>query len=269
MSAGKLRIATYNVNSIRAREERVTEWLGLTQPDIVCLQELKVEDNAFPTLVMKSHGYDSVTFGQKTYNGVAILSKHPITDVTRGFDEEDPRDADPQARMITAKTGGITVMSAYFPNGESKTSDKFQYKLRWLERLTTHLQKKLAAGEEFILAGDFNIAPEDIDCHEPLLWNESVLSCKEVRHAWKKLCALGLVDTVRVTHPDTPQFTWWDYRMLSYAKKKGLRIDHLLATPGLATRLTGAGVDHEARKGKQPSDHAPVWIELSAETRVS
>jgi exodeoxyribonuclease-3 len=258
-----IKIATYNVNSIRAREERVVEWLTLTKPDIVCLQELKVEDLAFPSLVMKSHGYESATFGQKTYNGVAILSKSPLTDVTRGFDtESEPRDPDPQARFITAKTAGITIMSAYFPNGESKESDKFQYKLRWLERLTAHLQKKIAAGEEFILAGDFNIAPEDLDCHDPLLWADSVLACKEVRHAWKKLIALGLTDTVRVTHPDTPEFTWWDYRMLAFPKKKGLRIDHLLATPGLATRLTGAGVDRDARKGKQPSDHAPVWIEL-------
>ncbi len=255
-----LKIASYNVNSIRAREGRVVEWLGLTKPDIVCMQELKVEDSAFPSLVFTSHGYHSVTFGQKTYNGVAILSRTPITEVTRGFNDGDP---DPQARLISATTAGIQIMSAYFPNGESRTSDKFPYKLRWLERMTAHLQKKIAAGDNFILAGDYNIAPADLDCHEPALWNESVLSCKEVRHAWTKIIALGLVDTVRAAHPDTPEFTWWDYRMLSFPKRKGLRIDHLLATPALAGRLKGSGVDRDARKGKLPSDHAPVWIELN------
>lgn len=255
-----IKIASFNVNSIRAREPRTVEWLALTKPDIVCMQELKVDDDAFPTLLFKSHGYSSATFGQKTYNGVAILSRAPITEVTRGLGDGEP---DPQARFISGKTAGITVISAYFPNGESKDSDKFQYKLRWLSRLTTYLQKKIEAGEEFILAGDFNIAPEDIDCHEPALWADSVLSCKEVRHAWKKIVALGLIDTVRAAHPDTPEFTWWDYRMLSFPKRKGLRIDHLLATASLAKRVQAAGVDRDARKGKLPSDHAPVWIELS------
>jgi len=253
-----IKIATYNVNSIRAREERVVEWLTLTKPDIVCMQELKVEDDAFPTLVWKSLGYHSASFGQKTYNGVAILSKEPITDVTRGF----PDDTDAQARLIFATTFGLQIMSGYFPNGESRESDKFQYKLRWLDRMTTHLSQKITAKHDFILAGDFNIAPEDIDCHEPLQWADSVLCCKEVRHAWKKIVALGLTDTVRATHPDSPEFTWWDYRMLSFPKKKGLRIDHLIATQSLATRVTGAGVDRDARKGKSPSDHAPTWIEL-------
>jgi exodeoxyribonuclease-3 len=255
-----MKIATYNVNSIRAREERVTEWLTLTKPDIVCLQELKVEDSAFPSLVFAGLGYGAATFGQKTYNGVAILSRAPITDITRGFDDGDP---DPQARFITARTMGVTVMSAYFPNGESQESEKFPYKLRWLERLIAHLGKKVAAGEEFILAGDYNIAPADLDCHDPVLWKDSVLCCREVRDAWKRLQDLGLTDTVRVMHPDEPEYTWWDYRMLAFPKKKGLRIDHLLVTPGLKDRIKGTGVDRDARKGKQPSDHAPVWLDLA------
>jgi exodeoxyribonuclease-3 len=255
-----MKIATYNVNSIRAREARVAAWLEEAKPDVVCLQELKVQDEDFPSLVFAGLGYASAVFGQKTYNGVAILSKTPLTDVTRTFGDGE---ADEQSRFITARTNGITFMSAYFPNGESLTSDKFNYKMRWIERLTSHLETRIARGEEFILAGDYNIAPADIDCWDPAFWRQSVLSSPPERAAFAKLISLGLVDVVRHVHPETPHFSWWDYRMLGFQKGRGLRIDHLLVTPGLVRRIEDAGVDREARKGKLPSDHAPVWARLS------
>jgi exodeoxyribonuclease-3 len=255
-----MKIATYNVNSIRAREARFIEWLEISKPDVVCMQELKVEDEAFPSLVFSGMGYSAAVFGQKTYNGVAILSKLPLSDVTRGFGDGDD---DPQARFISARIAGTTIMSAYFPNGESLQSEKFPYKMRWIDRLSAHVAHRIANGEELVLAGDYNIAPADIDCHEPKLWQNNVLSSPSERAAFARLIGLGLTDVVRKVHPDTPQFSWWDYRMLGFQKGRGLRIDHLLVTPRLAEKVKNAGVDREARKGKLPSDHAPVWMELA------
>jgi exodeoxyribonuclease-3 len=257
-----LKIATYNVNSIRAREARVIDWLEQTQPDIVCLQELKVDDETFPSLVFAGMGYSAAVWGQKTYNGVAILSKTPLTDVTRGFGDDDP---DEQARFISAKTRGITIMSAYFPNGESLQSDKFKYKLRWIDRLTAHVMQRIARGEQLVLAGDYNIAPAALDCYDPIAWNENVLFSTAERAAFQKLLDLGLCDVVRRVHPETPSYTWWDYRMLGFQKNRGLRIDHVLVARGLEARIEDAGVDREERKGKQPSDHAPVWVRLADE----
>jgi exodeoxyribonuclease-3 len=255
-----MKIATYNVNSIRAREARVIEWLERATPDVVCMQELKVDDEAFPSLVFAGMGYAAAVYGQKTYNGVAILSKTPLTDVTRGFGDGEP---DEQARFVAGRAQGITFISAYFPNGESLQSDKFKYKLRWIDRLTTHVAARVARGEELVLAGDYNIAPAAIDCYDPVAWTENIMCSTAERAAFQKLIDLGLCDVVRRVHPGTPNYTWWDYRMNAFAKGRGLRIDHVLVTRGLVDRIRGAGVDNEARKGKLPSDHAPVWVDLA------
>jgi exodeoxyribonuclease III len=255
-----MRIATYNVNSIRAREERFVEWIEGTKPDIVCLQELKVEDDKFPALLLRGLGYEAAVYGQKTYNGVAVLSKTAITDEQRGMGDGDE---DPQARVISAVTNGLRVVSVYVPNGESLSSDKYAYKLRFLERLGRYVDGLLAAGMPFIVAGDYNIAPEDLDCYDPVAWRDSVLCSDKERAAFAALLQKGLIDSVRVTNPDKQIFSWWDYRMLSFPKNKGLRIDHLLLSPDLGPRLKASGLDREARKGKQPSDHGPMWIELS------
>jgi len=254
-----IRIATYNVNSIRAREERLLAWLDATKPDVVLLQELKVEDDKFPALTLKALGYEAVWYGQKTYNGVAILSKAPIEAPTRGF--EDGSD-DEQARFIAATTFGVRVMSVYVPNGESITSDKYLYKMRFYERLHTYLAKAKNAGVSLVLGGDFNVAPEDIDCHDPVAWKGNVLFSDAERTAFKNLLDLGYVDTVRRIKGTEQLFSWWDYRMLGFPKNRGLRIDHVLVSSDLAPLVKDAGVDREARKGKQPSDHAPVWIAL-------
>lgn len=255
-----MRIATYNVNSIRAREERFVQWIEATKPDIVCLQELKVEDDKFPAMLLRGLGYEAAVHGQKTYNGVAVLSKTPLTDVQRGMNDGD---ADPQARVISAVTNGLRVVSVYVPNGESLTSDKYAYKLRFLERLGRYVDGLLAAGAPFIVAGDYNIAPEDLDCYDPPAWKDSVLCSDQERAAFAALLKKGLIDSVRVTNPDKQIFSWWDYRMLAFPKNKGLRIDHLLLSPDLGPRLKASGLDRDARKGKQPSDHGPMWIELS------
>lgn len=254
-----MKIATYNVNSLRAREERVLAWLAKESPDVVCLQELKLEDEKVPTLALAGLGYQVESFGQKTYNGVAILSKHPMTNVERGFGDGD---SDPQARFIAATVGDLRVMCAYMPNGESVTSDKYRYKLAWFERLHAYLASRVGLGKTLLL-GDYNVAPADIDCHDPAGWAGSVLCSEPERKAFEKLVALGLVDSFRHLYPDTQAFSWWDYRMLGFPKNKGLRIDHILVTKDLLPRVTKVWVDRQERKGKQPSDHAPVFIELA------
>jgi exodeoxyribonuclease-3 len=254
-----VKIATWNVNSIRARLERVTGWVAQHRPDVLCLQETKVEDAAFPGDDFRALGYEVATHGQRTYNGVAILSRTPLTDVTRGFDDDGD---EAQARLLAATTGGVRVMSVYVPNGESVDSDKFRYKLDWLGRLHTYLIRHVAATRPAMLCGDFNIAPAPLDVHDPAAWEGHVLFTTDERAALQRLLAAGLVDLVRQMHPTEPLYTWWDYRMLGFPKNRGLRIDHLLATPALAERATAAGVDRESRKGKQPSDHAAVWAEF-------
>lgn len=255
-----MKVATWNVNSIRARLDRLVDWLDSRTPDVVCLQETKVEDGTFPAAILREHGYESVTVGQRTYNGVAILSRTPITDVARVLPGNDD---DPQARFVAATTAGLRVVSVYVPNGEAVDSPKFAYKLAWLERLHAFCAG-LDATVPTVIGGDYNIAPAEIDCHDPAAWEGGVLFSRPERDAFGRLVGTGLVDLVRHLNPTTPCFSWWDYRMLAFPKNKGMRIDHLLATPALAARATAAGVDREARKGKQPSDHAPVWAEFTA-----
>ena len=253
-----MKLATWNVNSIRARRERTLDWLRATEPDVLCLQETKVTDDDFPADDFRALGYEAAIYGQRTYNGVAILSRSPLEDVARGFAGDD----DEQARFVAATTAGIRVLSAYFPNGQSLGSEKYAYKLDWMRRLEAHIEGELARHPELALCGDFNVAPADLDVYDPAKWADTVLCHPEVREALERVRAHGLTDLPRQLHPDLPLFSWWDYRQLAFPKGRGLRIDHVFVTEPLAARATGAGVDRNARKGKQPSDHAPVWADF-------
>jgi len=255
-------LATWNVNSIRARLDRLLAWLGRTAPDVVCLQELKVPDAEFPLAEVEAAGYHAAFHGQRTYNGVAILSRAEPTDVAIGLpgDREDPA---AQARLIAATCDGIRVISAYFPNGQSVGSEKWAYKLEWMSRLRDHLPALLAANERLALCGDFNVAPEDRDVARPDEWRTSVLCHEDARRALREIARHRLIDAMRLHEPGPGPYSWWDYRMLAFPKGNGLRIDHILVTSALAKRCTRAWVERDERKGKLPSDHAPVLVELS------
>jgi exodeoxyribonuclease-3 len=256
-----MKIATWNLNSVRAREARLLAWLAANQPDVLCLQELKAADEDFPRAAVEALGYQAVVYGQRTYNGVAILSRGPLVEVEKGFRDGDD---DAQARLISARAGEIRVVCAYFPNGAQVGSEKFAYKLRWMERMHHHLQRSLKRDDSAVLCGDFNVAPEDRDVARPEEWKESVLCHPEARAALARIAGLGLVDTFRRHHSEGGYYSWWDYRMLGFPKNNGLRIDHILATEPLAARCSAAEIDRNERKGKQPSDHAPVVAAFSS-----
>jgi exodeoxyribonuclease-3 len=250
-----LKIATWNVNSIKARSERLLGFLARESPDVLCLQELKIEAEAFPHAQVRAAGYHALLHAQKTYNGVAILARSELVDGYSGFaDNVD----DPQARHVEASVAGLRVLCVYVPNGGERSSDKFVYKRRWLARLLEHLQRKHSPQEPLLVCGDLNIAPDDLDVARPDEWRESVLCASEVREAFAALAGWGLVDVVRKHHPGGGPLSWWDYRMLSFPKGNGLRIDHILATAPVSATSSAASVDRDERKGKQPSDHAPV-----------
>lgn len=255
-----MKLATWNVNSIRARLPRLLDWLARTTPDAVCLQELKVPDEEFPVEAIRAAGYHAVFHGQPTYNGVAILSREVPDDVRRGFDGGGDEE---QARLIAASIEGIRVISAYVPNGQTVASDKWAYKLDWMDRLRAHLDAVYRPKEPIALAGDFNVAPEDLDVARPDEWRESVLCHPEARHRLRRIAEFGLVDAVRLHQAGPGPYTWWDYRMLAFPKGNGLRIDHVFLTSPLARRCTAAWVDRNERKGKLPSDHAPVLTEFA------
>jgi len=256
-----MKVATWNVNSIRARRQHVVDWLDAAQPDVLCLQELKVTDGDFPFEEIRDCGYEAAVFGQKTYNGVAILSPHSISNVVQGLgDEED----DPQARLISGEVDGVTIVSAYFPNGGEVGSDKFQYKLRWIARLRETLSQRCDPETDHVaLCGDFNVAPFDDDIGRPAEWRSSVLACDAVRDGLTELASFGLYDVFRPFHPDGGVFSWWDYRGRGFERGNGLRIDHIYCTRRLAERTIGAVVDREERARKSPSDHAPVVVEFA------
>ena len=251
-----MKIATWNVNSIRVREARLTAFLEREQPDVLCLQELKVVDDDFPHEAVSAAGYEAVTFGQKTYNGVGILAKKgvPIENVTRTFEDGDD---DPQARVIAADIMGVRVVSIYVPNGGDVGTEKWAYKHSWLKRLSAYASRLDLKGRVAI-CGDINIAPEARDVAKPDRWKNSVLFHPEMTTAFNDLLALGLVDTTRIHHQGEGPFTWWDYRMLAFPKGDGLRIDHIFASAPLARDCTEVRVDRDERKGAQPSDHAPL-----------
>jgi exodeoxyribonuclease-3 len=255
-----VRLASWNVNSIRARQERLLRWLERTKPDVVCLQELKVADADFPTAALREAGWYSAVHGQRTYNGVAILARAPLAQVEIGLGDGVD---DPQARFLAADLSGVRVVSLYVPNGASVGSDKWEYKLVWLARLRAWLERKADPRRPLALCGDWNVAPDELDVAHPEAWRESVLFHDDARAALRRVMEWGLVDAFRRRHPHARAYSWWDYRQLAFARGDGLRIDHLLLSEPLAARLRDAGIDRDERKGKQPSDHAPVWVDLS------
>jgi exodeoxyribonuclease III len=256
-----MKLATWNVNSIRARQDRLLDWLRSAAPDAVCLQETKVDDAGFPFDALQAAGYHAVTLGQRTYNGVAILSRRPATDVMRGFGDDVD---DEQARTIAATVDGVRVISVYVPNGQEVGSDKYAYKLAWLARLRTYLQRHADPARPLALCGDMNVAPEDRDVYDPVAWGPGVLCSPPERSGLANVLAWGLVDVFRRHHSEGGMFSWWDYRGISLFKNLGLRIDHIFATHALAERSLGCEIDRAARKGHNASDHAPVVAEFAA-----
>ena len=253
-------IAAWNVNSLKVRLPQLLEWLSTRNPDVVCLQETKLEDHNFPREEIEAAGYQVAFSGQKTYNGVALLARATPTDIICG----NPHFPDPQKRLIAATIGDIRVVCAYFPNGQAVGSEKYEYKLAWLTALETWLTEQLIANPKLVLAGDFNIAPEDRDVHNPAAWAEQILCSEPERNAFKRLLALGLKDSFRIFEQPEKSFSWWDYRMLGFQKNQGLRIDHILLSSPLAERCVAAGIDRDMRKLERPSDHAPVTTEITA-----
>lgn len=254
-----MKLATWNLNSIRAREGRLLEWLAAQQPDVVCLQELKVVDEAFPFDSLRAAGYHSAVLGQRTYSGVAILSREEPLEVERGF-AGDPDPA--QSRLIGARFGDVFVLSAYFPNGGEIGTERAAYKVEWMKRLREHLDRRFDPKQPLALCGDFNVAPEERDVHDPKAWQMSVLFHKQMRAALEHVRGFGLVDVFRRHNAGAGLYSWWDYRMLAFPKDRGLRIDHIYATLALAARSSAAFIDRPQRKGQQPSDHAPVIAEF-------
>jgi exodeoxyribonuclease-3 len=258
-----LKIATWNVNSLKARKDRLLAFLKRHEPDVLCLQELKLDTAAFPLAEVADAGYQALVHGQKTYNGVAILARVPLEQPRIGWGVDIGDAEDSQARLVSAVVHGIRVLSVYVPNGSEPSSDKYQYKLRWLQHLVHELERHHSAKEPLILCGDLNIAPDDSDVARPDEWRETVLCATEVRSAFQQLIGWGLHDVFRQHHPDGGVFSWWDYRQLSFPKGNGLRIDHLLATTPLARTSQDARIDRDERKGKLPSDHAPVLADFA------
>jgi exodeoxyribonuclease III len=255
-----VKIATWNVNSIKARLPHVLAWLREAAPDIVLLQETKVVAEGFPSEEIADAGYNAVAVGQKSYNGVAVLSRRPI-EVLAAALPGDPEDG--QARYVEAFTGDLRVASIYAPNGNPFASEKFTYKLAFLDRLYDHVRDLLASEDTFVLAGDYNVAPEDGDVYDPIGWRDDALCRPETRAAYRKILHLGLIDAIGALLPGAGRFTWWDYRAGAFSADHGLRIDHLLLSPNAADRLLGAGIDRTPRGWERASDHAPVWCELN------
>lgn len=255
-----MRIATWNVNSLKARMERVEAWLADVAPDVVCLQETKLADAAFPALSFQALGYETAHHGEGRWNGVAILSRVGIADVETGFGPDDP---DPEARVLWATCGGMRVASVYVPNGRALDHEHYRYKLEWLTKLREHLTERCDAKTPVVVAGDFNIAPTDEDVWDASKFVGATHTSPPERQALAELIEWGLVDTFREVRPEAGLFSWWDYRAGRFHKHEGMRIDLVLATPPLAERVRFATIDRNARKGQQPSDHAPVIVDLA------
>src|SRR5438477_1455525 len=252
-----MKIASWNINSLRKRQERLLDWLAKEEPDVVCLQETKCSDDQFPELALSAAGYRCIFHGQKSYNGVAILSRDELRERQAALCDESE---DPQARVIAATVDNLRVFSIYAPNGQAVGSPAYEYKLNWYARLGDCVAQEKSA--DLVVCGDFNVAPEDIDVYNPDLWRGAIMCSDGERKAFCQLCASGFRDTLRLHHKEGGLFSWWDYRMLSFPKNRGLRIDMILVSEALARKCTAAGIDRDARKGKEPSDHAPVWAEF-------
>ena len=254
-----MRIASWNVNSLNVRLPHLEQWLRDRAPDIVGLQETKLEDSKFPDDALAALGYRSVFAGQKTYNGVALLSRTPASEVQVGI----PGFEDEQKRVIAATFGDLRVINLYVVNGQAVGTDKYAYKLRWLEAVHGWVAAEMQRYPNLIVMGDFNIAPEDRDTHDPAIWNEtSIHSSTAERAALRGLQSIGLGDSFRWFNDEAGQFSWWDYRMAAFRRGLGLRIDLVLASDALRAHARGAGIDREPRRWERPSDHAPVWLDL-------
>jgi exodeoxyribonuclease-3 len=255
-----MKIATWNVNSLKARLPNVLAWLEVNRPDVVCLQEIKTEAASFPELELRGLGYHLEVLGQKSYNGVALLSRLPATEVLRGL-PGDP--GDEQARYIEAMIGGVRIASIYLPNGNPVGTDKYPYKLAWMDRLREHARGLLAAEIPFVLAGDYNVCPTDDDVYDPIGWREDALCRPESRARFRALLHLGLTDAFRALHPEPNRYTFWDYQAGRWYRDEGLRIDHFLLSPQTIDRLVACDVDREPRGREKASDHTVVWCEIA------
>lgn len=263
MNSGSLRVATWNVNGLRARVATILEWLGEFAPDVVLLQETKIQDQDFPRANFEEAGYNLAVFGQKSFNGVAILSKLPLEDVVCGLPEGDE---DTQARWIEATVvpgqAALRVCGLYAPNGNPAPGEKYAYKLAWMERLRRHARKLRESEDAVVLGGDFNVIPQGLDANRPQDWQEDALFLPESRAALRRILHEGWTDAYRALYPDTAQYTFWDYQGRAWERDNGIRIDHLLLSPQAADRLEDAGVEQQLRGKPKPSDHVPVWCEL-------
>ncbi|KRA81803.1 exodeoxyribonuclease III [Lysobacter sp. Root667] len=254
-----MKIASWNVNSLNVRMPHLETWLGLRMPDVVALQETKLEDHRFPDDALAALGYRSVFAGQKTYNGVAILSRESARDVQIGV----PGFEDEQKRVIAATVGDVRIVNLYVVNGQDVGTDKYAYKLRWLDAIHDWLAEELRAHPQLVVLGDFNIAPDERDVYDPAVWNEGhILTSTAERDALRRLYALGLHDSYRMHNDGAGEFSWWDYRQAAFRRNLGLRIDLALVSDALRARCAGAGIDREPRTWERPSDHAPAWVEL-------
>jgi exodeoxyribonuclease-3 len=254
-----MKIASWNVNSLNVRLPHLLEWLKIGNPDVLVLQETKLEDHKFPQAEIEAAGYHVVFDGQKTYNGVAILSKTEITEVQRGI----PGFADEQKRVLAATVDGVRIIDLYVVNGQAVGSEKYDYKLRWLDAMTDWVREEMQRYPQLVVLGDFNIAPDDRDVHDPVVWNnDSILTSTAERAALNKLLALGLHDSFRLHSDEAGVFSWWDYRMGGFRRNLGLRIDLVLISEALKSRAAASGIEREPRTWERPSDHAPVWVDI-------
>ena len=257
-----MKIATWNVNSLKVRLPHLLDWLATSAVDVVCLQETKLTDVKFPSAALEQAGYACAFAGQPTYNGVAILTRRASVGDPRQVVVGNPLLDDPQKRLISASVAGLRVVCAYFPNGQAVDSDKYRYKLDWIDHLLQWLQPQMTGAEPLVLLGDYNIAPEDRDVHDPAAWAGQVLCSDPERERFRALQALGFVDAYRLFEQPERAFSWWDYRQMAFRRNMGLRIDHVLVHPSLTARVRGCMIEREMRKREQPSDHAPVVAEF-------
>lgn len=265
-----MRIATWNVNSIKQRVDHLVAWLGERQPDIVCLQELKCVDEAFPREAIEAAGYNVAVHGQKAFNGVAILSKRPFDEVAvrlpgQLLNGED----DPQSRfievLVSTAQGVVRVGNLYLPNGNPPETDKYPYKISWMNRLIKYADERLKLGEPFVLTGDFNVIPTPADVHNPAAWAGDALFLPQTRERYRALVNLGLTDALRAVSDEPGLYTFWDYQAGAWQKNQGIRIDHMLLSPQAADRLATVGIDKHVRSWEKPSDHVPVWLDLDVD----
>jgi len=263
-----MRIATWNVNSVRQRLDHLQAWLKERQPDIVCLQEIKCTDDAFPREPLEALGYNVSVHGQKTFNGVALLSRYPFDEVAPGLIGDD---GDVQARfleaLVSTKTGVLRVVSLYLPNGNPIGTEKYDYKLKWMDRLARFTRDRLKLEEPMLLCGDYNVIPTPADARRPEAWVNDALFLPQTRERFRSLVNLGLTDAIRAASDAPDLFTFWDYQAGAYQKNDGIRIDHLLMSPQAADRFVDAGIDKHVRGWEKPSDHVPVWVDLALEPR--